>query len=363
MIRSAHKKLFRRSFLFGIAGTAALVALFNSCNDTGTSPYAPSISYKRPGVAGLKDQAIVPDTLIASGSGVINGYSITPPLPAGLTFDTKTGRIYGTGTVLDTPGTLHIVSASGPSGTGTAKVIICVGEPAHVCDTRAPYGPYTQAFVWTKPNVPMTPDTNLFLPLGGRVTDFTISPALPAGLTLNPVNGIISGTPTTVMAAKEFIVSVIGPFGIDSQHVSIAVLDNAFPVRLLEKGVARFQGSCTGCHNSDGKGSPGATPPLFKSDYLMKDKSRLIRIQLLGIPNEADTATTIVVNGESFTSQMSAQMANDSDIAAVLTFERTLLNGATDFISPSLVGHIRDSLLTRCAQIGPNCGWGIDTTH
>ncbi len=92
----------------------------------------------------------------------------------------------------------------------------------------------------------------------------------------------------------------------------------------------------------------------------MADKSRIIRIQLLGLPNPADT-NVITVNGIHYEGSMSNQGGNDSEIAAVLTFERTLLNGATDYISVSKVAQVRDSLVARCKVLNDICT--PDTAH
>ena len=42
---------------------------------------------------------------------------------------------------------------------------------------------------------------------GGPVASYAISPALPAGLALNPSSGVISGTPTVIQAAASFTVT------------------------------------------------------------------------------------------------------------------------------------------------------------
>src|SRR5262249_60075819 len=47
----------------------------------------------------------------------------------------------------------------------------------------------------------------------GSLTSFTVSPALPAGLTLDSGKGSISGTPTTVTATANYTVSASGSGG------------------------------------------------------------------------------------------------------------------------------------------------------
>ena len=54
-----------------------------------------------------------------------------------------------------------------------------------------------RAAVFTK-GVAITPDNPTTS--GGAVTGYSVSPALPAGLSLNTSTGVVSGTPTVVAA-------------------------------------------------------------------------------------------------------------------------------------------------------------------
>jgi len=60
---------------------------------------------------------------------------------------------------------------------------------------------------------------------GGEVTAYTISPALPAGLSLNSITGEISGTPTVQTAAAYYNVTASNRAGSTTAMISIAVLD------------------------------------------------------------------------------------------------------------------------------------------
>src|SRR4051812_3771068 len=95
------KKTFRTSVLkgFSLTGLASLLAagLFSSCNDTGTSPYAPVIQYKSTAISAVKNTKIAPDSVTLTG-GAVSGYSVSPALPTGLALDGVTGVISGTPT-------------------------------------------------------------------------------------------------------------------------------------------------------------------------------------------------------------------------------------------------------------------------
>ena len=47
----------------------------------------------------------------------------------------------------------------------------------------------------------------------GLSTEFSVTPALPAGLTLDPVTGVLSGTPTATSPATSYTVTASGPLG------------------------------------------------------------------------------------------------------------------------------------------------------
>ncbi len=165
---------------------------------------------------------------------------------------------------------------------------------------------------------------------------------------------------------------------VESQSFTLSVLDSAAFERqqLIAEGQPLFQ-QCTACHGHDGVGE--AAPPLKHSDYLIAQRMRPVRILLLGLPNEIDTATTITVNGIDIVGQSMFPLATsngwtDRQIAAVLTYVRAVLNdstsvnctvsenqdgqlvsdcdivpspeGATTTITPEEVGALRDSLRT-----------------
>src|SRR5512133_453730 len=51
---------------------------------------------------------------------------------------------------------------------------------------------------------------------GGAVASYSVSPALPAGLTLDTSSGVISGTPTAVAARATYTVTATNSGGFDT---------------------------------------------------------------------------------------------------------------------------------------------------
>ena len=62
---------------------------------------------------------------------------------------------------------------------------------------------------------------------GGAVTSYVVSPALPAGLTLNPSTGVISGTPTVATPTASYTFTATNSGGSTNVMLSITVNDAA----------------------------------------------------------------------------------------------------------------------------------------
>ncbi len=174
-----------------------------------------SLSYTTPNVF-MKGMTISPLSPTVSGGTVIN-YSVTPALPAGLSIDASTGVISGTPTEI-TAAANYTVTATNTGGTASATLSIAVNDVA-------PTGlSYITPNVFTRG----TGITNLVPAVsGGAVTNYSVSPALPAGLSINTSTGVISGTPTVVSAINSYTVTASNVSGSTSFVLSITVNEAA----------------------------------------------------------------------------------------------------------------------------------------
>ena len=164
----------------------------------------------------------------SSTGGTITSYSISPALSAGLSFNTTTGVITGRPTAVAARTTYTIVG-SNMTGSRTASMDIIVNDAPPVNFTY----PTPPIYYLNTAITPLTPSNN-----GGTPSSYSISPALPAGLSLNTSTGVISGTPTAITASATYVVTASNFVGDVSQNVVIEVKDYApnnlvYPVSTL----------------------------------------------------------------------------------------------------------------------------------
>jgi len=133
-------------------------------------------------------------TLKPTVVGTVTSYSVSPDLPAGLSLSTTSGDITGTPTA-ETADAVYTVTASNAGGHATFGLHLAVNPAA---PTALSYSGSPLTAEVDHVIVPMIPTVT------GKVTHYDVHPALPIGLFLDPVSGVISGTPraTTSMNAQ-----------------------------------------------------------------------------------------------------------------------------------------------------------------
>jgi hypothetical protein len=185
--------------------------LWPACAST---PAPPSITYTGSPytfVVGTAISSLVPTN--TGGSAV--SYSVSPALPSGLGINTSTGIISGTPTTATAVAT-YTITATNSGGNGTFPISITV-NPAPVIKPSISYSPNT-----------LTPTVNTAIATlnasntGGAVTTWSVSPAVPSGITFN--SGTFSGTPTVVQTAVTYTVSATNSAGTGTATVTITVL-------------------------------------------------------------------------------------------------------------------------------------------
>jgi len=107
----------------------------------------------------------------------------------------------------------------------------------------------------------------------------------------------------------------------------------------IESGEKLYLANCSACHQTDGKGLVGAFPPLVKSDYFAKDKTRNIQVLLNGLKGP------ITVNGKQYNSVMpSLAQLSDQQVADILTYVANKFVGKKWTFSAGEVKVVRDKI-------------------
>jgi len=192
-------------------GGSTTAVLLVTVNDVAPS----SLSYAASPLVLTKGSAMVTANPSVSGGPVVT-YSVAPSLPSGLSFDPSTGAISGTPSSL-VGASNFTVTASNSGGSTTTNVSVTVNDvaPFGLSYASTPYG-----FTRNLPVSPKVPSIS-----GGDVVSYSVSPALPAGLALNALTGVISGTPTAVAGAINYTVTATNSGGSISVTFTLAVPD------------------------------------------------------------------------------------------------------------------------------------------
>jgi gliding motility-associated-like protein len=154
--------------------------------------------------------------LVKTG-GPVNSYSISPiTLPTGISFNTNTGKLSGTPTVINDNVLTYTISATNTGGTGTTTVTFKIIDKA---PTSLVY-PASYVLYLGKQFNGETPSI-----AGGAVTKWSISPALPQGLFIDVKTGVINGYPMLTSAAKAYTVTAENSGGSTTATVNLEVKD------------------------------------------------------------------------------------------------------------------------------------------
>ncbi len=157
------------------------------------------------------------DPNVPAINAVISEWTVSPPLPNGLSIDQDTGAISGTALSIQ-PEVSYLITATNAGGSIQTTITIEVGNPDPIENLSYPVTDITYEL-----NVPIEP---LVPTVDGNVNDWFISPNLPAGLDIDEDTGVIAGTPTAASPATAYTVLARNCFGqIDQFTITISVFD------------------------------------------------------------------------------------------------------------------------------------------
>lgn len=108
---------------------------------------------------------------------------------------------------------------------------------------------------------------------------------------------------------------------------------------LKAEGQKLYQSKCVSCHQANGKGMPGAFPPLAQSDYLAKATiKRFTRQVSMG---SKDGKGGLVVNGVKYSVPMPAQTQNPKELTALANY---VLNSWGNSYGPVKQSEVEENL-------------------
>jgi gliding motility-associated-like protein len=160
----------------------------------------------------------------ASTGATVTSYAISPALPTGLTFNTTTGIVSGTPSVLRVP-TLYTVTATTEAGCTVTRTFTLSVFNA-VVPSALSYAPASQTVRQGTAITAMVPSAS-----GGVIASYSISPALPAGLTFNTSTGVVGGTLTAAQTGTvNYTITATNSGG--STTATVTLIFNTAPTDL-----------------------------------------------------------------------------------------------------------------------------------
>ncbi|WP_061254166.1 Ig domain-containing protein [Leptospira interrogans] len=151
----------------------------------------------------------------------ISSWSISPVLPAGLSFNTSTGVISGTPTSVSDPATTYTVTATNSAGSRQTTFTLATRNVV--------FGYFTPVTGYTQPMPGLNRFSTSIIPSnpsplsGSPITSFTITPALPAGLFWDSSTGNISGYPVSTSSGNYTVTANTAADGSSSTSIFISI--------------------------------------------------------------------------------------------------------------------------------------------
>ncbi len=213
----------------------------------------------------------------SSTGGSISKFSISPNAPSGMVFSSQSGSLFGFPR-FEQLATTYTVTGVGSGGSSSQQFVLTVNAKAPVFRLSR----YIQTVVKGSAAGFTVSST------GGPISRFSISPAVPSGMSFNTSTGVLSGQPTNAQLATPYTVTATNVSGSPTQSFVLTVTAS-FPVFTLSSssqtvaqgdsagftvnstgGVAAFSISetPTGMTFNTSTGVLSGSPSVVKSEFI-----------------------------------------------------------------------------------------------
>lgn len=257
----------------------------------GSVTVAPAgLHYARDTVVYQAGRPIESNAPSSSGGGILR-FTVFPALPDGLQIDPTSGIVSGTPRVVAAPA-IYTVRGANFEGSVTTRLQISVVAKAEP-PSNLSYGNQDAEYALGQPIPPNHPSLS-----GGDVSGFAVQPVLPDGLVMDPVTGVISGTPSRVAARASFTVTASNSAGSTRTTLQIQVVDLRLPPASLGYQYSRALYSVGNPispnypHSAGGAISAFVVSPLLPAGLSIDAVSGVISGTPLGIQNATDYLVT-----------------------------------------------------------------------
>ena len=212
-----------------ISGTPSITTierfyLINASNPAGYSEFTisievidtpPEISYPQSEYTLGNNSAIVSISPTNIG-GDVASWSISPSFTNGLTFNSQTGIISGTPTIIQDI-TKYNITATNPYGSDSFEIDISIGGAPSI------HYDYNSFIFTVNQQIELISPTNV----GSNATSWAIDYDLPQGMYFDTISGEISGTPNVLSENFDYNITASNQYGSDTFLISLEVIDSA----------------------------------------------------------------------------------------------------------------------------------------
>lgn len=292
-------------------------------------PRQPVIAYASD-IIFIKGSAIIPVSPTSSGT-VVTSCTADPSLPAGITLSPACS-IAGTPSAVTVQTLYRITATDAVGATSSITLNITVKD---VAPTNLAYEAMNSIYV---PGIAITP--NAPSNEGGSVVSYSVSPSLPAGLTINSQTGVISGSPSSTDPETTYTVTAVNSGGSATVHLVIWVSDAPSITSI-----------------SPTSGSTGSVLSIVGTNFVSGAKVWLEDLECLNVTFQSSTQIACVVPRSDLISSLRVKVANPNG---------TWSTENIDFRFSGFVGNLQFSVGDSNACLNKNGGawcWGSSNTY